>query len=91
MRVCVAKKEWIETEVQEVNSDLDDVENSVDSLEMENEVFRHTLDESFNSIINLKKQMKNIFPFWCHKCGEDTKEEMELKIHQKKHSKRMNH
>ena len=81
-------KEWMEKVVDEVNSDLDDVETSVDTLEMENVVFQHTIDESFNSIIILKKQMQSIFPFWCDECCLDVKEEATLRIHQKKHSRK---
>ena len=80
-------KGWMEKEVLEINSDVDDLENTVDGLETEQFVVQSALDEVFKAVITLKKQMKNIFPSWCIECGFDVKEEKEHKKHRKKHSK----
>ena len=53
-------------------------------MEHEHFVVKHALDEVFDAVMILKQQMKLIFPFWCNECGEDIKDENELKAHRKK-------
>ena len=78
----------MEKEIQEVNSDVDDLENTVDGIENEHFIVQHALDEVFDAVIILKKQMKLIFPHWCNECEEAIKDEKELKIHRKKHARK---
>ena len=78
----------MENEIEEVNTELEEVGDTVESLETEGFMVLNTLDEAFASMIILKDQMRTIYPHWCEECKVNFMEESDFITHRRRRHKK---